>query len=458
MRGLAFAATFLCAFARARWRWRRGRRAALLAWQQRAMARFMRRRLPSFSYYAAHPADAPAGLPIVDKAIVLDHFERFNSSGVALRQAMGVALKAEASREFRDLLAGQLTVGLSSGTSGRPSVFMVSPRERSLWAGAILGKLLRSRELIRIASPLAPRLVIAFFLRSNSNLYTTIDGARIRFQFFDLLRPMAQLLAELQSVAPDILVAPASVLGSIARANLAAAIQVRPSHVVSVAETLEAEDRAAIEAAWNVAPDQVYQAAEGLLGASCEAGRIHLNEEFVHIEPEWIDTHRFVPIITDFSRITQAIVRYRLDDVLVAAPDACPCGRPTLSLLAIEGRCDDVLWLPGVADGEALCPVYPDALRRAMALAMADGTAFDDYRLVQTLDALEVQLRGSDGHAAVRASLDRLWRSAGVRAPRVVFHPWTNPAAGTKRRRIRRAGPRPGAAWPSPTGTLETSA
>ena len=86
-------------------------------------------------------------------------------------------------------------------------------------------------------------------------------------------------------------------------------------------------------------------------GTGCAAGRIHLNEEFLHIEPQWLDARRFVPVVTDFSRTSQAVVRYRLDDVLVGAEGDCPCGRPTRSVAAIEGRCDEVLWLPARAGG-----------------------------------------------------------------------------------------------------------
>ena len=51
-------------------------------------------------------------------------------------------------------------------------------------------------------------------------------------------------------------------------------------------------------------------------------------------------------LITDFTRRTQPVIRYRLDDVLVAATEPCPCGQPTRVLEAIEGRRDDQLLLP----------------------------------------------------------------------------------------------------------------
>lgn len=448
---------FLCAFARARWRWRRGERAALLAWQQRQMDHFVRTRLPAFPFYSARPHPMFSALPVVDKQFTLERFEQMNSRGITFGQATSAARGAERSRDFRGTLPGNVTVGLSSGTSGRPGVFLVSADERARWAGAILGKLLRPGELARMANPFAPRLTIAFFLRANSNLYTTLDGMRIRFRFFDLLRSPTELFADLQALAPDILVAPASTLGSMARAAAAGRIDLRPSHVISVAETLEPDDRAAIRAAWNLAPDQVYQATEGLIGVTCETGRVHLNEEFLHVEAEWIDDRRFVPIVTDFSRTTQAIVRYRLDDVLIAAADPCPCGRPTRSLLAVDGRCDDVLWLPARAGG-GLRPVYPDVIRRALALAQTECASIDEYRLVQRAGVVEIQLRGHGGHATVATALDELWALAGVREPHLVFLPWTEDVAGAKRRRIRCAALPSDGGQPAPSGSMEACA
>ncbi len=87
-----------------------------------------------------------------------------------------------------------------------------------------------------------------------------------------------------------------------------------------------------------------------------------------------------MPIITDFSRRTQAFVRYLLDDVLrLDAEQDCPCGRHTRTIAAIEGRQDDVLWLPDLRN-DALTALFPDSLRRAMLLRQ---DCFLDYRLEQ---------------------------------------------------------------------------
>jgi putative adenylate-forming enzyme len=192
--------------------------------------------------------------------------------------------------------------------------------------------------------------------------------------------------------------------------------------------------------AFGVPIQEVYQASEGFLAASCPAGRLHLNEEYLHVEPDWLDDdHRlFRPIVTDFSRTCQLVVRYRLDDVLRDAEGPCPCGRVTRSLDAVEGRSDDVLWWPSMRDGEAQ-PVFPDVVRRSMALA---GAATEDYRIEQRGPVWVVGLdtgAAQEGvaQAAVRHELAALCVRLGLQPPALQFEPWRPWDPLTKRRRVR---------------------
>ncbi len=65
---------------------------------------------------------------------------------------------------------------------------------------------------------------------------------------------------------------------------------------------------------------------------------MHLNEDIVHIQKEYLDeqSRRFVPIITDFSRTSQPIIRYRLNDILTEADKPCLCGSPYTAIERIE--------------------------------------------------------------------------------------------------------------------------
>ncbi|WP_291041886.1 F390 synthetase-related protein [Herbiconiux sp.] len=448
-------AVLLARFVRARWGYRFRSRERFDAWHGRRLARFLRR-LRAVPYYASdvRPAGVDGSeasrtarvelsdLPIVDKGVLLEHFDGLNTRGVRLVDALGVALEAERTRDFAPLVAGDLTVGLSSGTSGRRGAFLVSPRERMLWAGTVLARVLDRRSVGQLLRPWAPPVRIAFFLRAGGNLYESVASSRIRFSFHDLTEPFDSHLAALDAGAaagagPHVLVAPASVLAALADRAREGRLRIRPRLVISVAEVLEPEVAERIRRAWGRAPRQVYQATEGLLALTCEHGSLHLNEESVRVEREWLDAERtrFTPIVTDFDRRTQIIARYRLDDVLRVDPAAprCPCGRVTTVLAGVDGRADAVLRLPH-ASGLREVELFPDVVRQAMAVA---SEAYADWRIRQRGLDLHVSLAepAPGAEVRVRELLERLLRSHGGRVD-VVFDAWEPADPTVKARRI----------------------
>lgn len=418
------------------WRTRRLRfasRAQLDAYQQRQLARFVDVLCARSTYFAPYRKLPLGQWPTMNKALMLEHFDAMNTEGITLAQAMEAAMAAEHSRDFTPAV-GDITVGLSSGTSSRRAVFTVSPREKAQWAGVMLAKAL--------PDGLFSGEKVALFLRANSNLYTAVRSPWLTFAFYDLFQPFDSLCAQLAHYRPSVIVAPAQVLRQLALRVIDGSLVLAPKKVISVAEVLEAQDRALIVQAFG-AVHEIYQATEGFLASSCEHGVLHLNEEYVHIEPQWLDDEqrRFVPVITDFTRITQPIVRYRLDDILIARATPCPCGRATRAIDGIEGRCDDMLLLPSLPSAQsATVAVFADVLTRAFAQALpADA----DYRLLQSGDsALQLHAALDDaGLAALRAHLSTVLRGLGVAVDGLA---WTTsgdlpPFDPTmKRRRIRR--------------------
>lgn len=371
-------------------------------------------------------AEAPRFADVMTKSLFLEHFAALNRHGITLEQATEVALRAERERDFKPELPGGITAGLSSGTSGARQVFLVGREDRCRWAGQMMARMLSTASLCRIWNFFAPPLRIAFFLRASSNLYTTLSSLRLKFEYFDLTRPFDELVAGLNDYRPHVLVAPATVLTELARRS-----RVKPAQVISVAEVLDHKDRVAIETAFGVRVAEIYQAAEGFLGCTCAHGRMHLNEESLHIEPQWLDEkhERFHPLITDFSRQTQWFVRHRLDDILRLDPTPCSCGRKTMTLRGIEGRAEEVLWLRG-AKG-ALSPVFPDALRQAL-YTQPVGL----YRIEQHGLRWEVRLRDGD-EKAVQSALEALVDGLRLQRPTFDFQPWTDQPPSEKQKRIR---------------------
>ncbi len=423
--------TILGHFAKARYLMRTIRTKEDLERRQAAgLYRFRRDVLRKSPFYAPMWNDPFARFPIMDKASTLADFDRLNTGGIHLENAMDAALRAERERDFSPTLNG-ITVGLSSGTSGKRGIFVASKAERMKWAGVMLAKALPG-------SLLVPHR-IAFFLRANSNLYTTLgQGRHITFDFYDLTRSMSDLEAALNRNPPSILTAPASVLRALAEARSSGRIHVSPSRIYSVAEVLEPDDEAFISAAFDIPVRQIYQCTEGFLGISHEEGRIRLNEEYLIVEKEWVDREagRFVPIITDFTRSTQPVVRYRLDDILVE--DRSHAG-PFTVLNAIEGRCDDALHFQSAAPGLPISRIFADTIRQAIA---SSAVPYDDYGIVQDpCGRVRLQftpaLQPLDQARAIRAFSD-MAEKQGALPPDIVFEAFPGRDRMKKFRRITR--------------------
>lgn len=427
-------------FVQARWRLRFTQRDQLEAWQQKNLANYFKHILPRAAYYADLQINTIAQLPYMDKSAMMEEFARRNTANISKESAQTLALQAEQSRDFSPTLIhpdlGELTVGLSSGTSGHRGLFLVSREERLRWAGILLAKTLPSSLLKQILFFWRRPLSIAFFLRANSNLYNTLNSRRIDFGFYDLLQGIDKYIEQLNQQQPHALVAPPTVLRRLAELALNGELTIKPQHILSVAEVLEPDDAQLIASAFARAPHQIYQATEGFLAYTCEQGNLHLNEAQIYIEKEWLNETRFQPVITDFSRTTQIIARYKLNDILRIAKTPCACGRAETTIAAIEGRADQILHLPSLNNNKATA-IFPDVLRRAIMLV---NPPVKEYRIVQNNMYWKIDLPSDNNHLeqqkSVQTAIAQLCEQFQVQQPQIKFDNWQAPSLGTKRRRI----------------------
>ncbi|MBA2681848.1 MAG: adenylate cyclase [Ktedonobacteraceae bacterium] len=363
-------------FASARWRWHHLRTADLEYYQDRQARRIVAYTAEHSPFYHNHWAGYDLAdwrtLPTVDKQTMMDNFSTFTTRGISKESALQVALQAERSRNFRPLLNG-FTVGLSSGTSGHRGLFIASPQEQAAWAGTILARTLHDFRL--------RRLHVAFFLRSNNNLYEQVGKGLLRFRYFDLMLPLSEAVERLNALQPHILIGPPSLLGFLADERRAGRLRIRPERLISVAEVLEAQDHERLQNMFNVPVHQIYQCTEGFLAASCVRGTLHIQEDIVALQFEPIAgdaENRVTPIVTDLWRRTQPIIRYRLNDILQLDPAPCSCGSPFRAIRVIEGRSDDVCYFTS-STGQPR-PFFPDTLRRMVLLA---SLSIADYQIIQ---------------------------------------------------------------------------
>lgn len=361
--------------------------------------------------------------PIINKKIFMQNFTQTNRFKISQDEAFKLALEAENLRNFSKKLGQKISVGLSSGTSGHRGIFLLSDKEIALWSGYILKRML--------PKPYFKKRKIAFFLRSNSNLYEGTQSSFINFTYFDLSLDFNFLMKKLQDLEPDILVAPASVLEFIAK-NIS--FKKMPQRIISVAETLENDLKENLQKCFKQIIHQIYQCTEGFLAHTCEYGNLHLNEDLVFVEKEWLDEIRFMPIITDFKRQTQNLVRYKLDDILVLEKNPCPCKSVFTRLKSIEGRADEILHLKN-KKGENFM-LFPDFLRRAV---LSIDEKIENYAFIyhQKTKILELFLEPLQSAKNVQKQLDLMCENFNLFNFQIQISPYERKDFTQKRKRIR---------------------
>lgn len=364
-------------------------------------------------------------LPIMDKKSMMDNFDDLNTQGIKRDEALNLAIESEKSRDFTPTING-VSVGLSSGTSGHRGLFVISEKERMEWAGGVLAKLLPKGHILHHK--------VAFFLRADNNLYETINSPVLTFEFFDLLKPIKEHVERLKSFPVTILVGPPSVLKELAKEQEKGNLKINPEKIISVAEVLnEADERYIKKVFEKEIIHQVYQCTEGFLACSCECGNIHLNEDVIYVEKEYIGENRFVPIITDFRRSSQPIIRYRLNDVLRESKEKCRCGNPSLVIESIEGREDDIFYFNG-KDGD-VC-VFADFISRCLVYV----EDIREYRVEQTAkDKIVIYIDRIDEKtkAATIGEFEALSKKMHFEMPQISFCEYTV-TPGRKVKRVER--------------------
>ncbi len=384
------ALSILAAYAAKRWTLATLRTPGQVAARQRLMLNRqltgIAQAIPFYRQFAGRPF---AEWPVMDKAGAFENFSALNAHGISRETAWAAAEEGLRSGNGSGRI-GALTVGTSSGTSGNRGLFLVSERERCLWLGSILAKTLPD-------FPFRAHRVAVMLSTANELYETTQRSSRLAFAFFDIRKGVEGHIGELERFRPDTIVAPPKALRALAEFGADLPLQ----RIFAGGEVLDPLDADQAERAFGVRPRSIYQATEGFLGVACAHGNIHLNEDDMIFEREPVPGHpdRFVPVITDLRRTAQAMIRYRLNDILAPSREKCACGSPLLALERVEGRCDDTLRLPGTKGG--FVEVMPDAIRTAI---LDSDRSIKDFRVRQS-DRTVVEI-------AVKAEESGAWEKA----------------------------------------------
>ena len=392
--------------------------------QERATAelrRFASARSPFYRRFHRTLERAPLdALPPLTKASLMDGFDEISTDRTLRLADLQAYLEGPGGGPFR----GRYWVAATSGSSGRRSIIPTDGRE---WATVIAGYA-RASEWAGVRAGLRHRTRMAVVSSATAWHQSARVAASVRSPFvaserLDAAAPLADVVARLNAVQPEVLVGYASMLRALAGEQLAGRLRISPRAVNSSSEVLTGAGRELATRAWGVPPFDVYAATEtGGIAAECgHHTGLHLMEDLV--VPEVVDdAYRPVPdgepgdrlLVTVLFSRTLPLIRYELSDRVRLSTRRCPCGLPFRLVETIEGRTDDVLTLPG-ADG-ALVRLHPVVFHQVLDLVDAAG-----WQVRQTADGLEVLLatpgRGVDPAAMAARVRTALGRAGAVVPP-----------------------------------------
>lgn len=315
-------------------------------------------------FYRHHYRQVPSGcdglseLPVLDKPTLMSNFDDWvTDPDVTL---------GDLRRDFlaHDECVGRLYLGrylvmTTSGTTGEPAVLL---QDRLSWrVYNILGRTRPQPVMRRIdLGELARRGIRTAALFATGGHFGAVALAeRVRgispfladrTRVFSVLRPIDELVAELNDFQPTLLSGYPSVFVLLAAEQRAGRLRIDPVHILCAGELFTPAMREAVHSAFGCPITQGYAATEvPALAIECTQGFLHVNSDWYVLEPVDSDRRPVPPgvrsdsaLVTNLANRVQPIIRYDLGDRVMLQPQPCACGSP-FPVVAVEGRTNDLL-------------------------------------------------------------------------------------------------------------------
>jgi phenylacetate-coenzyme A ligase PaaK-like adenylate-forming protein len=336
-------------------------------------------------------------LPPVGKRELMENFDDWVTDPHITLAGLKEDLLGDTSR-VGGFYRGQYLVMTTSGSTGEPAV-LVHDRT-SLQVANLLAPIRERRTLLTAAEARAflHQGVRAAALIADGDHFAGVvltETARRRsprtarrVRVFSVLRPLPELVADLNVFQPTMLYGYPSAMLQLAAEQKSGRLRIHPLLAVAAGEGLAADAGADIEAALGCRVTVRYLASEALaLTSRCRQGLLHVNADWNIVEPV-DDVFRPVPagelshtvLVTNLANRVQPLIRYNLGDRVQLAAGPCACGSP-FPTLRVEGRSGDVLSF-AAADGSVVT-VLPLAL----------GTVIEETAGVRRFQAIRTGLR-----------------------------------------------------------------
>jgi phenylacetate-CoA ligase len=363
------------------------------------------------------PALQPGGgfalerVPVSRKRTLMAHFADWvTERGLELQALRRFARGAV---ERADAFDGRFLIWESSGSSGEPAVFVQDAASMAVFDAveAVRGP----ASLLGPGAGMTADLRLAFVGAIDGPFASIVSLQRLRSlnpwmalhsRPFSFLQPLQALVMQLQEWRPRVLSTYPSLAWLLAQEQRAGRLNLDLKAVWTGGETLTPAVREVVARAFRCPVRNSYGASECLaIAFDCAAGALHLNADWVLLEPADETT-----LLTNLANTVQPIIRYDLGDQVRIADAACACGSP-LPTLEVQGRSDAVLTLRA-ARGRAL-HLTPLALTTVLE---DEGGVFDFCLHQRGPQALALELYGAarERRDAVATALQRFLQLQGA--------------------------------------------
>jgi phenylacetate-coenzyme A ligase PaaK-like adenylate-forming protein len=390
------------------------------------IVQFARERSPYYAglYRSLPQADIePRHVPPVTRGSLMERFDDWVTDPDVTCETAS-AFVADPGRAGRPYL-GRYAAWTSSGTTGEPGLFVHDGHALAVYD---------SLEMLRLGRGLlAPGFLGSLLLAGGRYAMIAATGGHFagvssvermrllapaladRLRVFSILEPLPRLIEALNEYQPSFIATYPTAASLLAAEQRAGRLGIRPSAIWLGGETLSAVCLGEVHGAFQCRVLEEYGASECMsIACECDRGALHLNSDWVMLEPVDRDYRPVAPgetshsvLLTNLANRVQPIIRYDLGDSIAFDPEPCTCGSP-FPVLRVEGRSDDVLGLAN-ANGDRV-----ELLPLALTTVVEEHAGAHQFQIIQTApDALGVRLQvpSGAGHAPLWRKVERALRA-----------------------------------------------
>lgn len=370
-------------------------------------------------------------LPVIKKAVMMDNFDSFVTDPRLKLSELQAHIGQLTSNDTYYL--GEYRVLTTSGSTGLKGVFVSNRKEWSvsiaehLRCGAIMGVKPRLHRW-KMASVFAGSPMHTSYRVSVSS-----DVGLVKVKRLEATTSIQGLVHDLNAFQPGCLGGYPSMVSLLAVEQIEGRLHIQPQKIGTGGELLTEDMKLKMKEAWGITPYNIYGLTEAgeLCGSDCSFHRgIHMFEDLFIVEVV-DEENRAVPdgvsgaklLLTNLFNYTQPLIRYEISDMIGLSLEPCPCGRPFRTVASMEGRNDDIIYLPSMTGGEVA--VHP--LNFHTPLQAFEGIT--EYQIIQQQDWIDVFIvlrQGASGNQvanSLKKKLREKIESLGAQCPELRIRP-----------------------------------